>query len=196
VKSNPGTAEKISIEEIESLLKSILVKHNLTEKQLCIQLSYKKGYISQLRSREKKTGKPQISPKFYDKLRSYELQNANQANPESEPNITDPHVTYNNNDKGLLSKGENKFIIDLLAEKERAIKKAEEYGKKMESYYEEAVKEKAVLTNIISKTLKEISRNFSALTAILRNNQTIASGQLKDQGKVPAIQKGKVKKKK
>jgi hypothetical protein len=189
VKLNPGTAEKISIEKIEPLLKSILDSQGLTEEQLCIKLEYNEGYISQLRSREKKFGKPQISPKFYKKLQLYSLQNASDVTSEFGPNIADDPVAYKN--ESAFSKGKDAFNA-LLAEKEKAEEralKAEKLTKKMESHYNDAIKDKSKLFDIFSNSLKEISGILSDVTANLNQiNQHLA--QLKDHP-LPLVKKSK-----
>jgi hypothetical protein len=187
VKSISGTTNKISIELLESLLKPILDNEGLTEEQLCIQLKYNDGYISQLRSREKKTGKPQISPKFYEKLLSYSLRNAKNVNHD----IADDPVDYKN--EGAFSKGKDAFNA-LLAKKDRAIKKAEEralkaekLAKKIESQYNVAIKEKLKLLDI-TNSLKEMSKNLNDVVANLNQiNQHLA--QLKDRP-LPFVKKG------
>lgn len=60
--------------DVEPLIESILKVRNITEEGLCKALEYNEGYISQIRSREKTTGEPQVSTKFYNQLKS--LQNA------------------------------------------------------------------------------------------------------------------------
>src|SRR5689334_14253678 len=57
----------------------------MTEEAICIELQRNEGYISQLRSREKAEGKPQVSPKFMQALAEYNarLQNANNINLEA-----------------------------------------------------------------------------------------------------------------
>jgi len=186
VKSNPGTAENISIEQIEPLLKSILKGQGLTERQLCIKLGYNRGYISQLRSREKKTGKPQISPKFHEKLKSYSLQNAKKTSSEFEPNIADDPV--GNKNEGAFSKGMDAFNA-LLAEKDRAIKKAEERALKAEERALKAEEFASKLIDIISNSSKEMSRNLSDVAANLnQDDQQLA--QLKDPP-LPIVKKRK-----
>ena len=186
MKSNPGTAENISIEQIEPLLKSILKSQGLTEKQLCIELGYNRGYISQLRSREKTLGEPQISPKFHEKLKSYSLQNAKNTTPEFEPNIADDPV--GNKNEGAFSKGMDAFNA-LLAEKDRAIKKAEERALKAEERALKAEEFALKLIDIISNSSKEMYGNLSDVAADLtQNNQQLA--QLKDPP-LPIVKKGK-----
>lgn len=186
MKENSDKAAKISIEEAEPLIKSILIRNKgLTEDQLCINLKYNGGYISQLRSREKSTGEPQVSPKFYEQLKSYSLQYANYSNNDQPPMVNEDPVKYGL--KGEWGTGKDVFINALLDEKERAIKKAEENAQKMESFYQDAKSEKNRLLNqvdkladIIDKTLKDISSNLKeAAASLAQNNQQIAL--LKDQ---------------
>lgn len=65
------------MDRLDPLINVILAKtKGATEEWICVQLDYNEGFISQLRSREKKTGKPQVSPKFFNQVRSFSLQNA------------------------------------------------------------------------------------------------------------------------
>lgn len=71
------------MKEVDSLIESIKqAKPDLTEEALCIELQRNEGYISQLRSREKAEGKPQVSPKFMQALTQYNarLQKASDPN--------------------------------------------------------------------------------------------------------------------
>lgn len=55
---------------MDSLIESITeVDPSLTEEAIAVALKRTPGYISQLRSREKATGLPQVSPKFVDSLK-------------------------------------------------------------------------------------------------------------------------------
>ncbi len=82
-KGAPKEIKKYSIKDVDSLMESIK-RHlpQITEEQVCKALHRNEGYISQLRSRENKEGKPQVSPKFIQTLTQYNarLQNANDFN--------------------------------------------------------------------------------------------------------------------
>jgi len=78
VKGKAETVEKFSIEDIEPLIMSIIDRYsNATEQWICTSLGYNEGYISQMRSREKKLKEPQVPLKFYNQLKNFRLQNAN-----------------------------------------------------------------------------------------------------------------------
>lgn len=79
-KIKPVVGRKYSIKEVDSLIESIKERMpELTEEAICAKLGRNEGYISQLRSREKATQEPQVSPKFMALLKQYNatLQNAN-----------------------------------------------------------------------------------------------------------------------
>lgn len=66
----PKGVKKYSIKEVDSLIESIKTANpSLTEEAISVAMKHTPGYISQLRSREKATGQPQVSPKFVDKLK-------------------------------------------------------------------------------------------------------------------------------
>jgi hypothetical protein len=70
VKQKGGAVKKYSIKEVDSLIESIKgVEPGLTEEAIAVALNRTPGYISQLRSREKATGQPQVSPKFVENLK-------------------------------------------------------------------------------------------------------------------------------
>jgi uncharacterized protein YukE len=174
VKSQPEKTEKISITEVDSLIDSIIKANpELTEEIICLELEYNGGYISQLRSREKATGEPQVSTKFYNQLKAFRLQNANYKDKGTDLSLEESTIEY-----GI--KGKLDYIKALLEEKDRAIKKAE-------AHYEDAKVDKERLFAALNKlqhtfdiTLKEISNNLKeAATNFAHNRQDLA--QLKDQ---------------
>lgn len=62
--------KKYSIKEVDSLIESIKdIDPSLTEEAISSALQRTPGYISQLRSREKLTKQPQVSPKFMERLK-------------------------------------------------------------------------------------------------------------------------------
>lgn len=83
--------------------------------------------------------------------------------------VSEPSEEYKKNDSKI---NEKEALYDaLLEEKERVIKKAEEFAKKMEAHYDDAKHEKAQLLNIINNALKEISKNLSDTAANLAHNR-------------------------
>jgi hypothetical protein len=63
--------EKYLMKDVDPLINSILeADKRLTEEKICLELEYNEGYISQLRSREKTTGEPQVSMKFFNQLKT------------------------------------------------------------------------------------------------------------------------------
>lgn len=85
---------KYLTKEIEPLIKLIDERAGLTEEAICEGLGYNRGYISQLRSREKAGEGPQVSQKFFNLLNNYAngdlLQNAN--NKPKPKKIEDPYT--------------------------------------------------------------------------------------------------------
>jgi hypothetical protein len=70
-KGNRKIVEKYLMKDIDPLIYSILdANKRLTEEGICQELKYNEGYISQLRSREKATGEPQVSLKFLNQLKT------------------------------------------------------------------------------------------------------------------------------
>lgn len=81
--NNRKDVEKYLMKDVDPLIDSILeADKRLTEEKICLKLKYNEGYISQLRSREKTTGKPQVSLKFLNQLKT--LHNAT-VNPLAKP---------------------------------------------------------------------------------------------------------------
>lgn len=96
--------------------------------------------------------------------------------------------------KGKWYSGKDAFITALLEEKDRAIKKAEENARKLESFYEDAKNEKGRLLNqvdkladIIDNTLKEISVNLREAASNLKHNREDLA-LLKDQTYIVSTQ--------
>jgi hypothetical protein len=178
VKSEQEKIEKYSIKDIEPLIDSIIKTYpKLTEAAICLTLNYNEDYISQLRSREKSTGQPQVSVKFYSNLKNFSLHNANYINQKDIPNsmVSEPLPEYGI--KGKWGTGNDEFINALLEEKDRAIKKAEEFAKKMEAHYEDAKLDKDKLFTQLNKlqtsfddTLKTISENLKEAAISLKSN--------------------------
>jgi hypothetical protein len=184
VKQNIEKAEKYLMADVEPLIDSILkANYNLTEELICLNLGYNGGYISQLRSREKATGEPQVSQKFFNQLKNFGLQNANYNLDESPLNLVkEPDVEYGV--KGKSSTGKDAIINALLEEKDRAIKKAEEsalkaeeVARKMELHYEDAKADKDKLFKALDKlqttfdeTLRQISENIKDAAINLKSN--------------------------
>lgn len=69
--NNRKDVEKYLMKDVDPLIESILkADKRLTEEKICLELKYNEGYISQLRSREKTSGKPQVSLKFLNQLKA------------------------------------------------------------------------------------------------------------------------------
>jgi hypothetical protein len=171
---------KQEIELILEKLKIVGIDRSTIEKDL----NYSKNYIDQTLSRGG-------NEKILGALKLYAqsiLQNATFISQDQQPSMlnADP-VEYEVRRKWMTEIDAYALINALLEEKDRSIKKAEEsalkaeeFAKKMGSHYEDVVKENSKLIDIISNTLKEISRNLSAAATILnQNNQQLA--QLNDQ---------------
>ena len=151
-------AEKVSIQEVEPLIKSILLNNDdLTEEGVCKALGYNEGYISQLRSRENKTGKPQVSQKFLNQLKSFALQNARYNTSFQSGNvISEPQVEYNRMGiSGTTNTGKGVFVkaLELTASYERIIQEKERLIKLMETQAAKTEKEKDRLYSIIEQNL-------------------------------------------
>lgn len=118
-------AEKYSIKDVETLLLSIGVSTPEQEQALCKSLDYNEGYISQLRSREKDTGVPQVSPKFFKQVAGYvgsRLQNArNKA----------AHGVYDKDAPILSAQGVNITLQDYLDLQKQMIQQLNEDKEKL-----------------------------------------------------------------
>lgn len=82
----PKEVKKYSIRELDSLIESIKSMYpTITEREICKLIGRAEDYISQLRSRENRVHKPQVSPKLMQliKDRIETLQNANLQNAKS-----------------------------------------------------------------------------------------------------------------
>jgi hypothetical protein len=170
VKSEQEKTEKYSIKDIDPLIESIIKANpSLTEELICVNLDYNGGYISQLRSREKSSGEPQVSPKFYKQLQTFGLQNAHYVPKNLISGVAEPEVPYGVLE-GKWGTGKDALINALLEEKDRAIKKAEEFAQKMENHYEDSKEEKRQLLDVINNTLKEISENLKTTAVSLKTN--------------------------
>jgi hypothetical protein len=165
VKQKADTVEKYSIEDIEPLISSIIGKYEgATEQWICTELGYNDGYISQMRSREKKFKEPQVPVKFYNQLNNFSLQNANSYyKPDSSTVAKEPTVKYEKTDvKAVTGSGEVFFVEakDLTASYERMLEEkekmiAEKEARRLEAkeWAERAEKEKDRLLTIIEKNL-------------------------------------------
>ena len=70
MKRSGGSVKKYSIKAVDSLIESIKgANPDLTEEAISLAMNRTAGYISQLRSREKATGQPQVSNKFIESLK-------------------------------------------------------------------------------------------------------------------------------
>jgi transcriptional regulator with XRE-family HTH domain len=138
-------------QEIELLLEE-LKNAGIDRSTIEEDLGYSKNYITQSLSRK-------VSPRILIALRIYAH-----------------NIFYNTQDQQLSmvnadtdeyeakAKWEIKteaLINAIFEEKDRAIKKAEEYAKKMEAQYQDVVKENLKLLDIISNLSKEKSGNVS-----------------------------------
>jgi hypothetical protein len=131
VKGKVESVEKYSIDDIEPLILSILDKYeNATEQWICTTLKYNEGYISQMRSREKRYNKPQVPVKFYNQLKNFGLHNATSTKPAQ----GDP----------------------LLREKEARRQDAERWAQLAREDKEKAEKEKDRLLTIIETNLSKL----------------------------------------
>lgn len=82
MESKATSVRNYSIKDIDPLIESIIELTGKTEEWISTTLERNEGYISQLRSREKKEGKPHVSRKFYSllvDLHKKTLQNAREG---------------------------------------------------------------------------------------------------------------------
>jgi hypothetical protein len=82
--------ERFLMKDVQPLIDSIInADKTLTEEMICSGLGYNPGYIAQCRSREKSSGKPQVTTKFFNQLKT--LQNAKKSSQDdSNKNASDP----------------------------------------------------------------------------------------------------------
>lgn len=86
MESKATSVRNYSMKDIDPLIESIIEATGKTEEWISTTLERNEGYISQLRSREKKEGRPQVSRKFYSLLADLHrktLQNATSGNKEN-----------------------------------------------------------------------------------------------------------------
>lgn len=160
VKVKVDTVGKYSIKDIEPLIKSIIKTRkdlskegkDLTEERICEYLKYNEGYISQLRSRENKEKKPQVSPKFYNLLKSLSLQNATSELGNNIETIgSEPQVSYETTQPKSAE-----YLAGRLDGKDDVIKQIEARRHDMELRAEKAEKENDRLLNIIQDNLTKL----------------------------------------
>lgn len=168
VKQKAKEIKKYSIKEAEPLINDILSKFNgASEEWICSELVYNEGFISQLRSREKKTGKPQVSVKFYNQLKNFSLQNATKPQGNNARNLNDPAY--------LAGRLESKE--EVLAEKEARRQEAEATAQYLKEQLSKAQAEKDKLFEALAEaqqTIKEVLKPIKEHTGkILANSETI-----------------------
>jgi hypothetical protein len=154
VKEKADTVEKYSIEDIEPLIKDIIALYKgATEQWICKTLDYNEGYISQMRSREKREKLPQVPIKFYNQLKNFGLHYATSSKNESlgESKFEEPFIEYVENKKRSAD-----YLAGRLDGKDDEIKQIEARRRDMELRAEKAEKEKDRLLNIIEKNLTEL----------------------------------------
>lgn len=160
VKVKVDTVDKYSIKDIEPLIKSIIKTRKdlseegkeLTEERICEYLEYNEGYISQLRSRENKKNKPQVSPKFYNLLKGLSLHNATfESGNNIEAIVGEPQVAYETTQTKSAE-----YLAGRLDGKDDVIKQIEARRRDMELRAEKAEKENNRLLNIIDKNLTKL----------------------------------------
>lgn len=171
VKVKVDTVDKYSIKDIEPLIKSIIKTRKdlseegkeLTEERICEYLEYNEGYISQLRSRENKEKKPQVSPKFYNLLKSLSLQNAtNESGNNIETIVGEQQVAYETTQTKSAE-----YLAGRLDGKDDVIEQIEARRRDMQLRAEKAEKEKDRLLDIIQENLTELLKVTLALTSNL-----------------------------
>lgn len=164
------------MEQTQPLINNIISRFSVaTEEWICAELNYGEGYISQLRSREKKTGKPQVSLKFFNQLKNFRLQNAMNAN---DKYFSDPAF--------LVGKLESK--AEVIAEKEARRQEAEETTKYLKAQLAKAQEEKdklfaalAKAQDVLIEKTKSIESNLNQGVHELKEQIYIASTQLERQ---------------
>jgi len=155
VKEKPENVEKYSISDIEPLINAIIKKNaGATEQWICTTLKYNEGYISQMRSREKKHNEPQVPVKFYNQLKNFRLQNA----------TNDP-----GSDHEIKSKNSIEYMAGRLDGKEEVIKQIEARRRDTELRAEKAEKESDRLLTIIEKNLTKLLEVSLKLTSNLND---------------------------
>lgn len=106
---NRKDVEKYLMKDVDPLINSILeADKRLTEEKICLELKYNEGYISQLRSREKTSGKPQVSLKFLNQLKT--LHNATIDTSGRKENIEGSTIS----EIIAIIKQQNAFLQDLV----------------------------------------------------------------------------------
>jgi transcriptional regulator with XRE-family HTH domain len=173
--------------QIHELIKTERLKADLTEDQIAEKLGIPRATYQNW---EKKTpavekiravSKVLNLPKDYFFINSDEEPGAydeNEINSEVYGNMVQEPVTKYET-KAAVYKGKD-FFQTFIEEKDRAIRKAEEFAQKMENHYEDAKVEKAKMLDIINNALKEISSNLKeAAISLAHNQQDLAL--LKDQ---------------
>lgn len=159
VKVKVDTVDKYSIKDIEPLIKSIIKTRKdlaeegkeLTEERICEYLEYNEGYISQLRSRENKEKKPQVSPKFYNLLKGLSLQYATNEPGNNIATIVSKPPLYETKQNNSAE-----YLAGRLEGKDDVIKQIEARRRDMELRAEKAEKEKDRLLNIIQDNLTKL----------------------------------------
>jgi hypothetical protein len=182
---------KQKIELLLERLKNAGIDRRTIEKAL----DYSENYIDQILSRGP-------YEKFLGKLELYAQSILPQDQQPSE--FTEP-FEHELRKKWTSEIDVSRLINVLLEEKDRAIKKAEEYAKKKESLYEDVKADKAhllsqlnKLQDLVDNTLKQLAENLKETTAtVVQINQQLA--QLNDQThqkKLPSTQQDSKKKNK
>lgn len=162
-------------------------------------LRYSENYIDQILSRGP-------YEKFLGKL---ELYAQNILPQDQQPSEFNTYSSEHELRKKWTSEIDVSGLINvLLDEKDRAIKKSEEYAKKMESLYEEAKADKAnlfaqlnKLHDLVDNTLKQLTENLKETTAtVAQIDQQLAQfndqTHLKHKKKLPSTQQDSEKKNK
>jgi hypothetical protein len=192
VKQKTKKAEKVSIEVVEPLIKSILkAKGDLTEEKICLLLGYNEGYISQQRSREKQWGTPQVSMRFYKQLETFSLQNANYDPTDSIFFVSEPKADYyhppdfaGKTTSGQIVLVEAKDLSAsyerLLEEKEARRKEAELTAQYLKEQLANAQYEKDKLFDALAKAQDVLIKNTEKIETNLNHTQDQIL-QLKDQ---------------
>lgn len=166
MKEKADTVEKYSITDIEPLINDILSKHTgKTEQWICEVLGYNDGYISQMRSREKKDGKPQVPVRVYNQLKNFKLHfaiyNADKVN-NGEVDLKEPQVKYES-----IKRDSAEYLAGRLEGKEDEIKQIEARRRDMELRAEQAEKEKDRYLKIIEENLTQLLKVTLGITSNL-----------------------------
>lgn len=166
--------------QIHELIKAERIKANLSEEEMAEKLGIPRPTYQNWERNTPGVEKIRAVAKVLNLHKDYFFINSdNPSNAVDYKTINEPNSMMHEAETPYGLKGKD-YYPALLEEKDKAIRKAEEFAQKMESHYEDAKIEKRELINIINNVLKEISNNLKdAASNLAHNRQDLAV--LKDQ---------------